>query len=210
MSEAVKLISKAHREGHRGSETEDAIRLHLARRDDHTPLSRASRDILRKRKKLIRDGVIDDTHILPSDIADGRASRLLWLLERKQADMVYDGTGRDSWAATATVVDNYMEDGDPDFTGTEEEFGISEKTIYRLLPKIVGTTAFNECYAEDLPVDAYLERVLAYRRVSIGILAERLSDSRKHARRRLRAVESNASDDVKTHSFGGVKFWLLQ
>ncbi|MFB6236953.1 MAG: hypothetical protein ABEH81_01145 [Halopenitus sp.] len=210
MIEAVKLISKAHREGHRSPETEDAVLLHLARRDEHAPLSRASRDILRKRKELIRDGVLEDTHLLPSDIADGRAGRLLWLFERKQADRVYDGTGRDSWAAAATAIDNYMEDGDPDFSEIEEEFGISEKTLHRLIPRIVGSSAFNECYADDLPVDAYLERVIGYRRVSIGILSERLSSSRMSARRRLRAVESNASEEVETDGFGGVKFWYIQ
>lgn len=208
--EKIEKIIAAHRAGHTHADVEDAVRVHLSRKYDCESFSGVSRGVLRKRRILIRDGVLDPVLLKPSDIASRRASELLQHLESHISDTLYCGTPPDTWAAVATWVDGYVSRSDIPIEEVSTQFNVSAKTIRDRAPQIVTSHAFDRFYGNRIPLPAHLDRLLAEWRVSPGMLGVRIVEAETSAHRRLRAVESNSDKQVVVEEFSGKEFHYVK
>ena len=130
---------------------------------------------------------------------------MLRAMEESHSDRIHRGVNPASWVASAEYVNDYIMIAGATQSEIASRFGSSPATISRLYGDIVSSDSLARVYGKDLPLATDVEETVEHQRITVGMLAYRLSESTSEAKQRLNAAENNS--DVVSEGFGGKTFY---
>lgn len=201
--ELIDLIHRARRHDHNDKLAVDTIVAHLTMENTDLGWEGAAEvagvpaeDLISKKRALVRDGVIEQTLPYPSSITNGETSDLLSFVERKNADLVFDGTSPKTWAIEASNAVAWV----------NHEMDYPDNN--RLLPLKSIDVYFGESVGRT---DGDLGRLLTQRRLTVESIRRLTFETSNRVRERLDAIRNHSEYDLRYADRDGKRwYWTSQ
>lgn len=205
--EVLSLIQSARNNGHTDELTINTIIGYIAREHTNIKWSEVGgrldedyHELIQKKRKLLRTGIISESVRYPSDFTFGEPAMILQRAERKHPTVIFNGTSPLSWVEGAWLVRDWINLTD----------GGSEWERQGEMEQLLGLDSTAAYYGDIASLgDGSLGRLLAQRRYSAESLRIATGETTKRIRERLGSLREYNEDYYlhETERAGRIWYW---
>lgn len=202
--ELITMIHRARRHNHNDKLAVDTIVAHMTMVNTDLGWEGAAEvagvdkeKLISKKRALVRDGVIEQSLPYPSSITSNEPSELLEYLERKNPDLIFDGTSPKTWALEAANSISWINRDLEEYPKGNRLLPLESVDIY---------------YGERISrADGNLGRLLSQKRLTVEAIRRITYETSNRVRSRLEAIRNYGEYDLQYEDHDGKRwYWTIQ
>lgn len=204
------LVIEANQEGHNDEAVRPAVAAYLSDRevsDIADTFGVEKNQIINKKRKLTREGILEPQLPDPASMTEGRAGQFLERIQSKNQDDIFAGSSVSSWIAAAEYLDDWIMIREDPRTEFVSQYDCAYPAFRLALDKLVNTRTMERFYAPE-SVGYKLSQQLSSRRQTLEMIRLSTASTTMEVRERLASMKQNEKNvTVVKDELGGKRFY---